>query len=246
MGYNNELLEKDLTFEEFEKLALNVPKRQVKTIFCLEEIDLTDDPVEMESMYPEFHIYRHIMGFFDSIETAKNSIKECISKAKEKNTEIYCFKLYELPLNYITNLRNPPYLNSIREYLYDSEGKALDQTTCSSLDEDVFEKYGSYLGKPRKDLRFKKGDIVEVIGVDIVTLGIVSADPLDTEWHYDLYKRLKKEGGMAYFPDYSDDQVPIVDSPEYGSHSHIQLCDMMRPRFPISAELRNRYESYLG
>lgn len=42
-----------------------------------------------------------------------------------------------------------------------------------------------------------------------------------------------------------DDQTTIVDGPEYGNHSHIQLCDMMRPRFPFSEEIRKRFEDHL-
>ena len=243
MGKNDKLMMKDLSFEEFEELARNIPKRYEKTIFCLEEIDIIDEPDEIE--YPEINIYRHIMGLFENKSLAEQGIAECIDKAEEEKTDIYCFKIYELPLNKATNINTLTYLRCIREYLYDPNGLELDHTTCSSLDEDVFMEYGCYLGKPKKDIRVKEGDMVEILGDDKVTLGIISNDPIDTEWCYNLYKRLKKKGGYSYILDYSDDQTTIVDGPEYGNHSHIQLCDMMMPRFPISDEIRKKFEDYL-
>ena len=243
MGKNKEIMGKDLSFEEFEELARNIPKRYEKTIFCLEEIDIIDEPDEIE--YPEINIYRHIMGLFENKALAEQGLADCIIKAQEEKTEIYCFKIYELPLNQLTNLNSFSYLRNMREYLYDSKGMEIDHTVCSSLDEDVFTQYGSYLGKPKKDIRVRKGDLVEILGKDSVSLCIVSQDPINTECCYDLYCRLKAKGSNTYFLDYSDDQTPIVDGPEYGNHSHVQLCDMMKPRFPIPEELRKRFEDYL-
>ena len=243
MGKNNKLMMNDFSFEEFEELARNIPKRSERTILCLEEIDIMDELDEIE--YPEIKIYRHIMGLFESKYIAEQGIVNCINKAQEEKTDIYCFKIYELPLNQVTNLNCFSYLRNIREYLYDSKGIEIDHTVCSSLDEDVFTEYGSYLGKPKKDIRVRKGNIVEILGNDKVTLGIVSQDPIDTEWCYNLYKRLKKKGDYPYSLDYSDDQTTIVDGPEYGNHSHVQLCNIMKPRFPIPVELRKRFEEYL-
>ena len=245
MGKNQEIMGKNLSFEEFEELARNIPKRYEKTIFCLEEIDIIDEPDEIE--YPEINIYRHIMGLFENKSLAEQGIADCIVMAKEEKTDIYCFKIYELPLNQVTNINRLTYMRSIREYLYDPKGLELDHTTCSSLDEDnwSFYVFGMYLGKPKREIRFKKGDLVEIIGTDTVTLGIVSQDPIDTEWCYDLYKRVRKKGDYPYTLDYSDDQTTIVDGSEYGNHSHIQLCDMMKPRFPVPDEIRKRFEDYL-
>ena len=43
MGSNEEIMKKDLNFEEFKELACNIPKRYEKTVYCLEEIDFRDD-----------------------------------------------------------------------------------------------------------------------------------------------------------------------------------------------------------
>lgn len=245
MGKNEEIMKKDITFEEFENYARNVPRRDYITFFCLVEIDVTTDREEREVMYPEFDIFRSIKGIFSDKEQAERGIQECIKTAVECNTEIYCFKVYEVPLNHVTSIGTGNFFRSVREYLYDEKGNLLDYTTCSSLDEDIFTEYGSFLGKPAESMRFKKGDLVEVIEQDKVRLAVVYHDPTDTIWCYDLYKRLKNKDDLPYFLDASDYQVAVIDGPSYGTHSHEQLVDIMKPRYPIPEEMRREYETFI-
>lgn len=238
-----DLIDRKLSFKEFERLAVNIPKRPRVTVFSLFETDILDDPEEMPSMYPEFRISRCCKGLFSTLSNAEAAIQSFI---QEKESEIYCFKIYELPLDTLSNLGSLDFPDCIREYLYDSKGEMLEHTVCSSLNDDLGTEYGYYLGKPKSELRFKKGDIVEVIGADTVSLAIVSHDPIDTKWCYDLYRRAMNDTKhRCYIFDYSDDQVAVVDGREYGNHSHIQLCDIMLPRFPVTDELRRQYEDYL-
>lgn len=152
----------------------------------------------------------------------------------------------KLPLDTLCDLWSLDYPSCIREHLYGPKGELLEHPVCSSLDEDLGTEYGHYLGKPKSQLRFRKGDIVEVIAGDTVHLAIVSHHPIDTRWCYDRYRRARNDTKhRCYILDYSDDQVAVVDGPEYGNHSHTQLCDIMVPRFPVPEELRRRYEDYL-
>ena len=245
MGKNEEIMKKDLTFEDFEDYARNVPRRDYKTVFCLVEIDVTTDREEKEVIYPEFDIFRSIKGIFSDKEQAERGIQECIKNAVDWNTEIYCFKVYEVPLNHVTYIGTGKFFRSIREYLYDEKRNLLDFTTCSTLDEDIFTEYGSFLGKPAEQTRFKKGDLVEVIEQDKVRLAVVNHDPVDTNWCYDLYTRLKTKDRGPYFLDASDYQVAVLDSPSYATHSHEQLVNLMKPRYPIPEEMRREYESFI-
>lgn len=246
MGKNVEIMNRNLTFEEFENYARNVPRRCYKTVFCLIEIDVTTDREEREVMYPEFEIRQRMQGIFSDKEQAERGIQECIKNAVEWNTEIYCFKVYEVPLNHVTYIGTGNFFKSVREYLYDEKCNLLDYTICSSLDEDIFTEYGSFLGKPAESMRFKKGDLVEVIEQDKVRLAVVNHDPTDTIWCYDLYKRLKKRDDLPYFLDESDYQVAVLDGPSYDTHSHEQLVDLMKPRYPIPVEMRREYESFIA
>lgn len=245
MGKNEEIMKKDLSFEEFENYARNVPRRGYKTVFCLVEIDVTTDSEEREVMYPEFEIFRSIKGIFSDKEQAETGIQECIKTAVKCHTEIYCFKVYEVPLNHVTYIGTGTFFRAVREYLYDDKGHEIDYTTCSSLDEDIFTEYGSFLGKPKEQMRFKKGDLVEVIEQDSVRLAVVNHDPTDTVWCYDLYKRLKKRNDLIYFLEASDNQATVLDGPSFHTHSHEQLVDIMKPRYPIPEEMKREYESFI-
>ena len=238
-----DLIDRELSFEEFEHLAASIPKRYMESVFSLVEIDLADDPEDMPSVYPEFRIARCCKGVFSSLSNAEAAIQRCVSKSE---SIIYSFKIYELPLDSLSDLGSMDYPYSIREYLYGATGEMLEYTTCSSLMADFGTEYGYYLGKPKSQLRFRKGNIVEVIGTDTVRLAIVSHDPIDTLWCYKLFLRIKNDSKhRCYMLDSSDDQVAVVDGPEYGNHDHTQLCDIMTPRFHIPDELRNLYEGYL-
>lgn len=51
-----DLIDRKLSFEEFEHLAANIPKRPGRTVHSLIEIDIIDDSDETLSVYPEFRI----------------------------------------------------------------------------------------------------------------------------------------------------------------------------------------------
>lgn len=237
MGQNTGIIDLNLTFEEFEHRAANVPKRPGESLFKLVVLQYLD---EDEASYPEFSICRMTKGYFASLDRAEAAMKELTG-----DDGIYCFKIYELPMNRTVDIYSADVQN-IREHLYDRRGNLLDHTTCSAMQEDIDTEYGTFLGKPRADIRFKKGDIVEVIGNDTVRLAILAHDPIDTRWCYDLYRRVKNDTQhRVYMLDVSDDQVAVTDGPEYGNHSHTPLCCIMAAQFQVSDEIRRRYEEYL-
>lgn len=53
-----------------------------------------------------------------------------------------------------------------------------------------------------------------------------------------------EEVEAAYFPDSSDDQIPVIDGPSYFTHEHIHILNIMPLRYPLSKKLRQRYEGY--
>ena len=93
MGKNEEIMKKDLTFEEFEDYARNVPRRDYKTVFCLIEIDVTTDREEREVMYPEFEIRRTFQGVFSDKIKTERGIQEFIKTTQENECEVYCLSL---------------------------------------------------------------------------------------------------------------------------------------------------------
>lgn len=246
MGYNTELIEQDLSFEEFEALAANVPKPQGESVYALVAMNYIDDDGRIVGSYPEFEIETVVKGYFSTRDSAETAMKELAAGATD-TVIIYCFKIFELPLDRVTDiysLDNPP---SICEYLYDGSGQLLDYTTCSSLSEDFDNGCGTFLGKPESDIRVRERDLVEVIcGDNTIRLAIVAHNPIDTRWCYALYHRVKSDTKhRVYMLDSSDDQVAVVDGPEFGNHTHIPLCCIMPVRIPVPDKLRRQYENYL-
>lgn len=244
MDKNTDILNNRLSFEEFASLAINIPRRDYATVFVLVRLEVLENPEQRECMYPEFGIRRVITGVFTDKGEAEAGIRTSVESAREDGIVIYCFKLYEVPLNYVCMIGVLQSLRSVREYLYDGSGKELDYTTTSSFEEDVATPYGLFLGKPKDQIRFKKGDLVEVIEHNKVRLAVVSHNPIDTKWCYRLYRRLVENDRLPYILDYSDYQVAVIDGPSYVTHRHVLLCNLKSPTFPIPDDIRQRYVDY--
>ena len=136
--------------------------------------------------------------------------------------------------------------------LYDPDGKLLDKTFCSYLDRDFNTEFGRFRGRPQEAIRFKDGDIVEVLCGDEVTLAVASGSSPTIERCWGLRERIsqdrhwqRKDGKTltddeideAYFFDCSDDQITVIDGPEFGAHEHVSPLCLMHPRYPISKRL---------
>lgn len=239
--FREELVNRKLSFEEFEYLALNPPKRPGKSIFQLEAIMYLQysNSERLRARYPKFKIKRREMGYFSTLAKAEAGIAQLIEEAAEPYR---AFKVYELPVDHVCRCYN---LSDIRQYLYDEKGNMLEHTHCSAVLEDHDTKYGVFLGVPTDEQRIKKGDIVEVLHGNTIRLAIASHEPTDIQWCYGYYQRVSDRDYGYYGLDDTDEQVAVVDGPEYGNHDHVHLCNILPPAFPVSDELRQRYEEYL-
>ncbi len=243
-----------MTIEEFKHLALNPPMREEDTIFELWEYDVAPLPERRRNHYPKFDVRERRVGFGRTLDEAERLIKVAIAKEKEYDTEIYCFHIREFPIGEydIANF-------GVSARLYDSQGKLLDKTYCSSLSRDWHSPFGSYRGRSEEALRFKEGDIVEVLYGDEVRLGVVTSRGLTIEWCWDLRERLRNDRRFKtadkpeltdedveriYILDDTDDQITIIDAPTYVSHDHVSPLCVMPLRYPLSNKLRKRFESY--
>ena len=101
---------------------------------------------------------------------------------------------------------------------------------------------GLYRGRKIEDVRFKVGDIVEVVEGDYADLVIVGALPLTT----DKYSRLEEDPEEcehpSHFLDESDDCYLVYTLGEVGSHTHPVCYSVFPPTHPvpenIAAQLR--------
>lgn len=248
-----------MTFEEFNEMAINPPRRDVETIFEVIEYDVKDLEGRRRSHYPKFDVRHFCVGYGKSLTEAENIMKEAIAEADAYDTEIYCFHIKESPIGEYISFNWEGYGVSWR--LYDLDGRFLDKTYCSDLERDHDTPFGRYRGRPEESFRFKEGDIVEVLDGDEVRLAVAAGSPLSVEWYWELRERIRKRKGFiggcdedkeltdeevedAYFPDSSDDQIPVIDGPSYSSHEHVHILNIMPLRYPISEKLRKKYEGY--
>lgn len=258
-----------MTFEEFKKLALNPPYnyepsvyrvdvfriqgtengKSCLTIFpkedlreCFSQIDYIcekSDENEPE-YYPEYKVCKAQSFLMPAFEDAKRLIhSEEISN--DDYRPIYCIHIYELPFgkDVISDLCK-------REWVFDCEGKLLEQSVCSSLLEDLDKPEGHFWGRPKDSIRFKPGYIVEVHDKEngVVKLAIVLALCNDIESCWREYQKviescnkeglLEKNADNNYWLNASDDcyYVGYGSDPKCGT-SFPSTTDVFAPRFPL-------------
>lgn len=246
-----------MTFEEFRKLAENPPRLKEETIFEVIEYDVSPLPERKRSHYPRFYVTNMRVGFGRSLQEAESLMAYAVDKAVCNQTEIYCFHIKEYPVAESLSLISTDFGLSCR--LYDHTGMLLDMTYCSYLDRDLHTKYGHFRGRPQESMRIKPGDIVEVLCGEEVMVAIATGSSPSIEWCWNLRERISKnrhwqrkdgkplsdeEIDKAYFFDCSDDQITVVDGPEFGSHDHVSPLFLLLPRYPISKRLSAKLKSY--
>lgn len=247
-----------MTYEEFEALALNPPRRDEETIFQVVEYTVNGNLGRRKSLYPKFDLRHKTIGFCHSVVDAEKLIADAIKDDKKYKSDPYCFYVKEYPVGAYLGTIWEGYGVSMR--LYDSEGHFLDRTYCSAMERDYHTPYGTFRGRPVDAIRFKEGDIVEVRDGDSVHLAVVATSPMTIERGWELRDRWKQRyNGTAPdcssiliddsrddgFPsDAGDDQSPVIDGPSYDTHDHILTLNIMPLHYPLSDKLRKKYEGY--
>lgn len=256
-----------MTYEEFKQLALNPPRREEDTIFEVTMIEIDDLPEQRKNYYPKFPVSSTRIGFSNTLSGAEELVRTVVNNVAQENEvaenrydvyrrDIYCFHVKEYPLEVIDEVGCHNYGISWR--LYDSEGKLMDHTWCSSMERDFDTEYGKFRGRSEDSIRFKAGDIVEVYDQynKCVRLAVATQSPVTIDWCWEYRKRSQKihsvsnetedrqELGWHYGLDFGDDQAAVIDGPGYEYHEHIPTLNIMPLRFPLSTKLRKRYEDY--
>ncbi|MCM1139188.1 MAG: hypothetical protein NC453_11520 [Muribaculum sp.] len=238
-----------MTYEEFEQLALNPPRPDGETVFVVTEIDMCDLPERRKRHYPKFKVFRHIIGYGKTLEDAEELMRKAIEQTGEVD-DFYCFHINEHLLGVYNHWSD----YGISWWLYGPTGKLIDHSWCDSRHyaEAPFTKFR---GRPKSSIRFKAGDIVEVLDGDEVRLAVATQSPADIEWCWGLRnriaERLEKDGPVTdemieieYILDGSDDQAAVIDGPGYEYHDHIPTQNIMPLRTKLFPHQRKRYEDY--
>lgn len=200
------------------------------TIYKLTEIEYcTDD----NPQYPEFDVYRTIVGYFSSLEKAEQIMNE-EKRIKSRNPEykFFGFLIEEYALDIVGYNRT----ESRRTYLPD--GSLLDESLLSeTLIDDNYE-LGEFLGRPTDKVRFEVGDLVEVLYDDTVSLEIVGDLPISPERLQYLKEKSRKKYNREFYMDFTDDCYYTLDKD--GEHSHPEAINLFPIRFEVSKELKEK------
>lgn len=246
-----------MTYEEFEALALNPPRRDVEAIFQVVEYAIDTALGCKKPRYPKFDLTHFTIGFCHTVEEAEALISGAVKDADNSYDEPYCFYVKEYPVGEYIGPEWDGYALSVR--LYDAGGKMLDRTYCSALNRDFRTPYGVFRGRPKEAFRFKEGDIVEVRTEDKVRLAVVALANMTIKRCWEIRNRWEKRNHEAsdgdisalvnhleedYPVDAGDDQSPVIDGPSYDTHEHIHTLNIMPLRFHLSEKMRKKYEGY--
>lgn len=197
----------------------------MNTVFQLEEVCIND------KRYPIRKTTRWTLGYHSTLEKAKQDMASSVEIEEESKPicDTLCYIITEWEIDSDCGLD----IISIQTYLKDG----------SFYERNFVDRDKVYRGRPKDKIRFKHGDIVEVLENGYLRLAIVGGEPSSVERVNYLRERAIKNGhlkeGEDLFMDISDDQYMVYDLTG-GGHSHIE-SQFVFPHFKhVSKHLRER------
>jgi len=218
-----------------------------KTIFELEvcyiryKYDAKRD-IDLPLSYP-FDLEKTQIGFFSSLRKAESAIKKCNWE------DAYCFYVTEYRVD--NNIESIPNIATYRSYLPDGKLEehclSFEYDTAFKMDiKDLINKTPEELrsigvcpGMKPEEIRFKKGDLVEVIDFDHVFLGIVVSTPMTIE----SVKERAIRVGRFYDGDDMYDVLEWFPRKKEAGYNHYFSINLFPPRLPIPKKLKENLQA---
>ena len=190
----------------------------MKTIFEIELISThgTRYPVRKR-------LYNLSLGAYTTLEKAEKAMMRVV-KNWDTDEGNYCFIITERKLNPKPDKED---VVGVRTYLPDG----------SWYEENMVGQDGVFRGRPNERIRFKIGDVVEVLYGKTVELAIVGNTPPSLEFAEQMrQRRLEKGMTDGFFMDKFDDSYTIYDT-RPGGHTHVESQFVFPTRKPVSEKL---------
>lgn len=248
------------SYEEFKQLSEHPQHRDIPAIFQLEVIE-TDGLGEGKlSHYPIYQVRTYSRAYATTLEDAERLMRQDILyRKRQKETDdwmqdVFCYYISEKPLGIM--LSNGEYLS---QRMYDAEGSLIDTSLCSTgfrtyspnicnMSEYDRNEDETFHGRPEEQIRFHKGDLVEVLMGHEVKLAVVVGTPPTTEWISKKRKEIQDRMGSKVMPfefDISDDSYTVIDGPGYDYHDHVSTMQVFAPHYPIPHDIHEKYKGFL-
>jgi hypothetical protein len=229
-------------------------RKKKQSMFELTEF--CTQPHEDEAIqYPIFEVSSFGVGFFSSLKSAEAALSKYISEQTED--DVYCFFIKEFAVDDLL------YSYTESERVYSPAGELIDECLVAELE-------GDFYGRPPEKIRFKVGDIVEVLAYGHVELGIVYAvpetpDEMKERIAYLIEHYYPNDTNHDFQSGYGDDCYNVYsgkmwdkddncfslydwkdgdDCETLDFHGHIQSCCLFPPRLPVPENLKNKLISY--
>lgn len=175
--------------------------------------------------YPSYEVVTCKVGSAFSLEVAERIVRETVRLEYEGS---WSPRLHSLRIAEIAVGRHAPEEAPLSEYVYDRNGEFLDCRTVSWNCEDVFP------GRKKEEIRFGRGDLVEVLGENRVYLGFVAEVPPSVEQAAHMNARSPFHLGA------DDDTYTVLTNSSYACHEHVDSLRIFAPMHRISPRTERR------
>lgn len=241
-----------MTKEEFMRIARQRPAMPEKSVY-----QLTVYVRETDAEYDKNEVGEWVLPIFPTVEGLYSSRKEAEKALVGVPLSLTAFETVHSAIIERFPLDKEPGAQWIEWWLYDADGNEVDRSVCSAFHcEDKKTTAGKYMGRYEEEIRFQKGEIVEIIGFDrtkgehVATLGIIHTTPgtFEKEWEY-FNSRQEQDGkypfhglcALDYFHDFTDDNYGYLSG--CGGENALS-CEVLKPSLPISKEIAFDLEEY--
>ena len=235
-----------MTFNEFKALALNPPIYDKGKIYRMEVFGYYDEWVNDDGVYGLViaHTSYHL-----TIEQARTFMLQVYKNVSEEGLKIFCSLVYEIPTG--IDMRFEKYS---RVFSFDAVGGLIDQTLCAYPCGINEEKYETFRGRDQSMIRFKPGDIVEVMTLwcegrqPSVETAIITKTPPTIKDSWELYEQL----GESFVDGIESDEYGFLIGEHWlaGYNSTAPSFLIFKPHVPVSEqrqkELVEYYRNYTG
>ena len=118
------------------------------------------------------------------------------------------------------------------ERIYDWKGELIDSRILSTY---LGGKNFKFQGRKPSEIRFSKGEFVEVVGDNEAYLGMVLEHPITEEEVQEINKKALADGVEEIQYDWGDDHYDVLTcDKEYSGYDHVDSLRIIKPRFKIS------------
>lgn len=249
-----------MTDTSSKQLAEHPQHRDVPAIFLLEVIETEDLEDGKLSHYPKYKVSTYSLAYAKTLEDAERLMfQDILYRKRQKETDdwmrdVFCYYISEKPLGIM--LSNGEYLS---QRMYDAEGSLIDKSLCctgfgtynpSICNQPEYDRHNdeTFYGRSEEQIRFHKGDIVEVLRGHEVRLAVVVGTPPTTEWISKKRKEIQDRMGSKVMPfdfDSFDDSYTAIDGPGYDYHEHVSTMQVFAPHYSIPHDIQEKYKSFL-